>query len=42
MIYRYLAGSHTVFDEENEERADLVEDLREPPDRGYINDKEEK
>ena len=32
-------GTNNVFDEDNEERADWVEDLREPEDHGYIKDK---
>ena len=36
MIRQNVAGSHNVFDEDNEERADWVEDLRNPPDHGYI------
>jgi heterodisulfide reductase subunit D len=38
MIRENVAGNHNVFDEDNEERADWVEDLREPPDHGYIKD----
>jgi len=38
MIGENVAESHNVFDEDNEERADWVEDLREPPDHGYIKD----
>ncbi len=38
MIRENVAGSHNVFNEDNEERADWVEDLREPPDHGYIKD----
>jgi heterodisulfide reductase subunit D len=41
MIRDNVAESHNVFDEDNEERADWVEDLREPPDHGYIKDKAE-
>jgi heterodisulfide reductase subunit D len=36
-----VAESHNVFDEDNLERADWVEDLREPPDHGYIKDRAE-
>ena len=36
MIRENVAQSHNVFDEDNEERSDWVEDLREPPDHGYI------
>ncbi len=39
MIRENVAQSHNVFDEDNEERADWVEDLREPPDHGYIRDR---
>jgi heterodisulfide reductase subunit D len=38
MIGENVAESHNVFDEDNEERADWVEDLREPPDHGFIKD----
>ncbi len=38
MILDNVSASHNVFDEDNEERADWVEDLREPPDHGYIKD----
>jgi heterodisulfide reductase subunit D len=41
MIRENVAGSRNVFDEDNEERADWVEDLREPPDHGYIKNKAE-
>ncbi len=41
MIRENVAESHNVFDEDNEERADWVEDLREPPDHGYIKDRAE-
>jgi heterodisulfide reductase subunit D len=41
MIRENVAQSHNVFDEDNEERADWVEDLRDPPDHGYIKDKAE-
>ena len=39
MIRENVAQSRNVFDEDNEERADWVEDLREPPDHGYIRDR---
>jgi heterodisulfide reductase subunit D len=39
MIRENVAQSHNVFDEDNEERADWVEDLYEPPDHGYIRDR---
>jgi heterodisulfide reductase subunit D len=38
MIRENVAASHNVFDEENEERGDWVEDLRNPPDHGYVKD----
>ena len=38
MIRQNVAGSHNVFDEDNEERSDWVEDLRNPPDHGYVKD----
>lgn len=41
MIRDNVAESHNVFDEDNEERADWVEDLREPPDHGYVKDNAE-
>ena len=41
MIRENVAGSHNVFDEDNEERADWVEDLRHPPDHGYVKDRAE-
>ena len=41
MIRENVAESHNVFDEDNEERADWVEDLRKPPDHGYIRDRAE-
>ena len=41
MIRENVAESRNVFDEDNEERADWVEDLREPPDDGYIRDRAE-
>ena len=34
MIGENLAESHNVFDEDNDERADWVEDMREAPDDG--------
>jgi heterodisulfide reductase subunit D len=39
MIRENVAQSHNVFDEASEERADWVEDLREPPDHGYMRDR---
>ncbi len=38
MIRQNVADSHNVFDEDNEERGEWVEDLRNPPDHGYIKD----
>jgi len=35
-IRENLAESHNVFGEKNEERADWVEDLPDPPDHGYL------
>jgi heterodisulfide reductase subunit D len=35
-ILANVAGSHNVFDEDNEERGEWVENLREPPDHRYI------
>lgn len=36
MIRENLAEDHNVFAENNEERADWVEDMEDPPDDGYI------
>jgi heterodisulfide reductase subunit D len=41
MIRQNVANSHNVFDEDNEERADWVEDLRDPPEHGYVKDRAE-
>jgi heterodisulfide reductase subunit D len=41
MIADNVAESHNVFDEDNEERAEWVEDLRDPPDDLYIRDQAE-
>jgi heterodisulfide reductase subunit D len=41
MIKDNLEESHNVFAEDNEERADWVEDLREAPDHGYVKDQAE-
>lgn len=38
MIKRNLAGSRNVFDEDNEERAEWVEDMDDPPDDLYVRD----
>ncbi len=40
-IGQQIAESHNVFGEDNEERADWVEDLRDAPDDGFIKDKAE-
>lgn len=40
-ILDHLEESHNVFAEDNEERADWVEDLRNVPDHGFIRDKAE-
>lgn len=36
MILDNVKSSHNVFDEENDERAEWVEDMDDPPDHGYI------
>lgn len=41
MIRDNLEKSHNVFAEDNEERADWVEDMRDAPDHGYLKDKAE-
>jgi len=41
MIRDNLEESHNVFAEDNEERADWVEDLRDAPDHGYVKDQAE-
>lgn len=41
MIRENVAGSHNVFDEDNDERADWVDDLRDPPDDGHVKDQAE-
>ena len=41
MIRENLDASHNVFDEDNEERADWVEDMRDPPDDGYLKEQAE-
>jgi len=41
MILENLSEAHNVFAEDNEERADWVEDMREAPDHGYIKEKAE-
>ena len=41
MIRQNVADSHNVFDEDNQERGDWVEDLRDPPEDGYVKDRAE-
>jgi len=41
MIRDNLEKSHNVFDEDNDERSEWVEDLRNPPDHGYLREKAE-
>jgi heterodisulfide reductase subunit D len=41
MIRENLEESHNVFAEDNEERADWVEDMREPPHHGFLKEKAE-
>ncbi len=41
MIAENIAQSHNVFDEDNEERAEWVEDMDDAPDDGYLKDKAE-
>jgi heterodisulfide reductase subunit D len=41
MIKENLEESRNVFDEDNEERADWVEDMRDPPADGYVREKAE-
>ena len=41
MIRNNLEESHNVFDEDNEERAEWVEDMREPPDDLFSKDRAE-
>jgi len=41
MIRENMEETHNVFGEDNEERADWVEDMRNPPDNSYIKDKAE-
>ena len=38
MIRENVLTSHNVFDEDNEERAEWVEDLDDPPEHGHIKD----
>jgi heterodisulfide reductase subunit D len=39
VILDNMVDSHNVFDEDNEERAEWVEDMRDPPDHGYTKDR---
>lgn len=41
MIRDNVEESHNVFDEDNEERAEWVEDMSDPPDHGYLKDQAE-
>lgn len=41
MIRDNLNKSHNVFDEDNQERAEWVEDMDDPPDHGYIKETSE-
>jgi len=41
LIKDNLLKSYNVFDEDNEERAEWVEDMRDPPDDGFIRDRAE-
>ena len=41
MIRANLDGSHNVFDEENDERGDWVDDMRKPPRGGCVKDSAE-
>ncbi len=41
MIRDNLSKSHNVFDENNEERAEWVEEMDEPPEHGYVKDSAE-
>jgi heterodisulfide reductase subunit D len=41
MIRENLEETHNVFAEDNEERADWVEDMKEVPDHGYLKDQAE-
>ena len=41
MIRNNLQESRNVFDEDNEERADWVDDMSDPPENGYIRDRAE-
>jgi heterodisulfide reductase subunit D len=41
MIRDNLEASHNVFAEDNDERADWVEDMPDPPDHGFVKDQAE-
>ncbi len=41
MIRKNLQASYNVFDEDNEERTEWVEDMTDPPDHGYLKDEAE-
>lgn len=41
MIRQNVADSHNVFDEDNQERGDWVDDLREPPEHRYVKERAE-
>jgi len=41
MIGENLEGSHNVFAEDNEERAEWVEDMRDAPEHGYVRERAE-
>ena len=41
MIKENVLSNHNVFDEDNEERAEWVEDLDDPPEHGHIKDSAE-
>jgi heterodisulfide reductase subunit D len=41
MIRDNLAASHNVFAEDNDERADWVEDMADPPDHGFVKEQAE-
>jgi heterodisulfide reductase subunit D len=41
IIRKNLFESHNVFDEDNEERAEWVEDMKDPPHHGFIKNKAE-
>jgi heterodisulfide reductase subunit D len=39
MIRDNVSASHNVFDEDNEERVDWVEDMRDAPEHGYVKER---